>query len=75
MMGHAFPGVISHTAAVTAPALTVMAIIWFMGKISGAHLNPAGSIAFVLRGRGGDKSALGAAQGDLFTEGYEPGKS
>ena len=26
-------------------------------------------IAFVLRGRGGDKSALGAAQGDLFTEG------
>jgi hypothetical protein len=32
-------------------------------------------IAFVLRGRGGDKSALGAAQGDLFTEGYESGKS
>jgi aquaporin Z len=35
MMGHAFPGVISHTAAVTAPALTVMAIILFMGKIPG----------------------------------------
>ena len=50
MMGHAFPGVISHTAAVTAPALTVMAIILFMGKISGAHLNPAVSIAFALRG-------------------------
>jgi aquaporin Z len=49
MMGHAFPGVISHTAAVTAPALTVMAIIFFMGKISGAHLNPAVSIAFALR--------------------------
>jgi aquaporin Z len=49
MMGHAFPGVISHTAAVTAPALTVMAIILFMGKISGAHLNPAVSIAFWLR--------------------------
>src|SRR5580693_6870325 len=186
MMGHAFPGVISHGAAVVAPALTVMAIILFMGKISGAHLNPAVSIAFalrrdfpwwrvpgyvivqlagatlaalvlptglvsvilgtasgaqnvgiigafavgayialaglwgspisgasmnpartfgpdligwtftgywvyiagpiagaalavviafVLRGRGGDKSALGAAQGDLFTEGYESGKS
>ena len=41
MMGHAFPGVISHAAAVTAPALTVMAIILFMGKVSGAHLNPA----------------------------------
>jgi aquaporin Z len=49
MMGHAFPGVISHTAAVTAPALTVMAVILFMGKISGAHLNPAVSIAFALR--------------------------
>jgi aquaporin Z len=49
MMGRAFPGVISHGAAVVAPALTVMAIILFMGKISGAHLNPAVSIAFALR--------------------------
>src|SRR5437763_1129706 len=49
MMGHAFPGVISHTAAVTAPALTVMAIILFLGKISGAPLHPAVSIAFALR--------------------------
>ena len=49
MMGHAFPGVISHGAAVVAPALTVMAIIFFMGKVSGAHLNPAVSIAFALR--------------------------
>jgi aquaporin Z len=50
MMAQAFPGVISHTDAVTAPALTVMAVILFMGKISGAHLNPAVSIAFALRG-------------------------
>ncbi len=49
MMGHAFPGVITHTDAVVAPALTVMAIILFMGKVSGAHLNPAVSIAFALR--------------------------
>src|SRR5580692_6014232 len=49
MMGQAFPGVISRTAAVTAPALMVMGVILFMGKISGAHLNPAVSIAFALR--------------------------
>jgi aquaporin Z len=49
MMSHAFPGVISHGAAVTAPALTVLGIILYMGKVSGAHLNPAVSIAFALR--------------------------
>jgi aquaporin Z len=49
MMSHAFPGVISRQAAVVAPALMVMAIILFMGKVSGAHLNPAVSIAFALR--------------------------
>ena len=40
---------ISRQAAVVAPALMVMAIILFMGKVSGAHLNPAVSIAFALR--------------------------
>jgi aquaporin Z len=49
MMGQAFPDTISRTAAVTAPGLMVMAIILFMGKVSGAHLNPAVSIAFALR--------------------------
>jgi aquaporin Z len=43
-------GQISLSAAVVAPALMVMAVIMFMGGISGAHLNPAVSVAFALRG-------------------------
>jgi aquaporin Z len=50
MMSQAFPNTISRTAAVVAPGLMVMGIIMFMGKVSGAHLNPAVSIAFWLRG-------------------------
>jgi len=44
--GHAVP----YTALVVAPALMVAGIILFMGAVSGAHLNPAVSIAFALRG-------------------------
>ena len=50
VMGEAFPNTISRTAAVTAPGLMVLGIILFMGKVSGAHLNPAVSVAFALRG-------------------------
>ena len=42
-------GHIGRGAAVVAPALTVLAIILFMGAVSGAHLNPAVSVAFALR--------------------------
>src|SRR5262249_28977328 len=41
---------VPYTAKVVAPALMVAAIILFMGTVSGAHLNPAVSIAFALRG-------------------------
>ena len=44
--GNAVP----YTAKVVAPALMVAAIILFMGTVSGAHLNPAVSISFALRG-------------------------
>jgi aquaporin Z len=43
--GHA----ISSSALVVAPGGMVLAIILFMGAVSGAHLNPAVTIAFTLR--------------------------
>jgi len=43
-------GAIGRGASVTAPGLMVMAIILFMGAISGAHLNPAVTLGFALRG-------------------------
>jgi len=43
-------GQISLGSAVVAPGLTVLAIILFMGAVSGAHLNPVVSLAFALRG-------------------------
>jgi len=44
--GNVVPGPVR----VTAPGLMVMAVILFMGGVSGAHLNPAVSAAFALRG-------------------------
>ena len=41
---------VPYTARVVAPALMVAAIILFMGTVSGAHLNPAVSVAFAARG-------------------------
>ena len=43
-------GQIALGAAVVAPGLTMLAIILFMGAVSGAHLNPGVSLAFALRG-------------------------
>jgi aquaporin Z len=41
---------IGRAAAVSAPGLTVLAVILFMGAVSGAHLNPVVSLAFAARG-------------------------
>jgi aquaporin Z len=43
-------GQVSLAAAVVAPGLMVLAIILFMGAVSGAHLNPVVSLAFAIRG-------------------------
>lgn len=50
MVAARYPGTVTLAAAVVAPGLMVMAIIMFMGKVSGAHLNPGVSCAFALRG-------------------------
>ena len=49
VVGAASHGAISRSAAMSAPGLMVMAIILFMGNVSGAHLNPAVTFAFALR--------------------------
>jgi len=43
-------GKVPLDAQVVAPGLMVMAVIYFMGTVSGAHLNPAVTISFALRG-------------------------
>jgi len=42
-------GAVTLGMIVVAPGLMVMAIIYFMGAVSGAHLNPAVTLAFALR--------------------------
>lgn len=45
-----YPGSVPLPVQVVAPGLMVMAIILFMGAVSGAHLNPAVTFGFALRG-------------------------
>lgn len=45
----AFGGTIGHVARYLAPGFLVLAMIWALSGISGAHINPAVTLAFVLR--------------------------
>jgi aquaporin Z len=47
---HAADHSISRAAQVAAPGLTILAVILFMGAVSGAHLNPVVSLSFAARG-------------------------
>lgn len=42
-------GEVSHDARAVAPGLLVMALIYAIGDVSGAHVNPAVTLAFALR--------------------------
>ena len=50
MVDHRFPGSIPLAVQVAVPGMMVAAIILFMGAVSGAHLNPAVTLSFALRG-------------------------
>jgi aquaporin Z len=43
-------GQIGRAAGVTAPGLVVLGVILYMGAVSGAHLNPAVTLSFAVRG-------------------------
>ncbi len=49
IVDHISKGGIGHVARYTAPALLVMAMIWSVSAISGAHLNPVVTLAFIAR--------------------------
>lgn len=58
VINHTHGGVIGHQGISLVFGLIVMAMIYSIGNISGAHINPAVSIAFTLSGRFDKKMLL-----------------
>ena len=58
-------GVITHVGIAITFGLVVMSMIYSLGNISGAHLNPAVSIAFTVAGRFSVKQLPGYIAGQL----------
>jgi len=50
MVDTLYPGTVSPGMKAAAIGLTITAVILFLGKVSGSHLNPAVTIAFAARG-------------------------
>ncbi|HLY30912.1 MAG TPA: aquaporin [Ktedonobacterales bacterium] len=50
VVAHVSAGKMSEAAALIAPGLLVMTLIYTLGDVSGAHINPAVTLAFSLRG-------------------------
>src|SRR5579863_1435908 len=49
VVGAVSGGAVTLSMKVVAPGMMVMAIIYFMGAVGGAHLNPAVTLAFAVR--------------------------
>jgi len=63
VVGAQSSGAITLGMKVIAPGLMVMAIIYFMGAVSGAHLNPAVTFAFAARRKFSLESGAGVYRG------------
>ena len=50
VVGARSDGAITLSMKVVAPGIMVMAVIYFMGAVGGAHLNPVVTLAFAIRG-------------------------